>query len=116
LKGRQVSRHKSLSDELKGGCFIENGEFLIFNGSFLTSIRYFLYQEEESKIIPNNRPKLNQRGANHCVSEWFVKNPSWRRWRPSSRCLFLWVNGIESSIIIPRKERLNKNLERICLN
>jgi hypothetical protein len=114
LKGRQT-RHKSLSDELKGDCFIENGEFL-FSTEVPHQYQTLFIPRRGSKIIPNNRPKLNQRGANHCVSEWFVKNPSWRRWRPSSRCLFLWVNGIESSIIIPRKERLNKNLERICLN
>jgi hypothetical protein len=56
---KRQTRTSTSSDEKikKGDCFIENGKYI----STEVPHQYQILLYQESKIIPNNRPKLNQR-------------------------------------------------------
>jgi hypothetical protein len=100
--------------KLKGDCFIENGKY-IFNGSSSPVSDTFIPRRNQ-KIIPNNRPKLNQRECNDEFLEWFVKNPSCEEVEVLHQDVYSMGKWDRRSNIIIPKETPKQNLEKICLN
>jgi hypothetical protein len=111
LKERNQNIYITSDEEIKeGDCCIENGMY-ISNGSS-SPVSDTLYQKE-SKKSSNNRPKLNQRECKPLMMSFWVvrKESSVRRWRYFIKMFILWVNGIEKCF-----QKIQQNLERICLN